>query len=345
MTPARREAAFWITVLFGSLVFLWLFEAILLPFVVGMAIGYFLDPVVERLTRYGISRTVAAGTLIVGAFAIGVTALVLLVPVVIQQLTALVQDLPGLLATARERIATSLTPLTDAFAPPLDHVATQAVEQGGRAVLGVIGQGLALVNVVSLLAITPLVSFYLLRDWPRIVAEIDGWLPRAHAETIRQQARAIDEVLAGFARGSAIVCTLLATFYALALTLAGLDFGLVIGFIAGGLSFVPYLGFVVGLLSSVGMATYQFWPEWSRIAIVVAIFFIGQWGSDYFLTPRLVGTRANVHPLWILFSIFAGGAVFGFVGVLLAVPACAAIGVLVRFAIARYKTSQIYLGP
>ena len=345
MTSPRREAAFWITLLLGSLVFLWLFDAILLPFVVGMAIGYFLDPVVERLTRYGISRAAAAGTLIAGAFAIGIAAIVLLLPVVIHQLTALVQDLPGLLATVRERIASSVTPFTDAFAPPLDQVATQAVEQGGRVALGVIGRGLALVNVASLLAITPLVSFYLLRDWPRIVAEIDGWLPRAHADTIRQQARAIDEVLAGFARGSAIVCTLLATFYAVALTLAGLDFGLVIGLVAGALSFVPYLGFLVGLLSSVGMATYQFWPVWGRIAIVLAIFFVGQWGSDYFLTPRLVGKRANVHPLWILFSVFAGGTVFGFVGVLLAVPACAAIGVLVRFAIARYKTSQIYLGP
>jgi predicted PurR-regulated permease PerM len=212
-------------------------------------------------------------------------------------------------------------------------------------VLGMLGRGVALVNLASLLAITPLVSFYLLRDWPRIVAELDGWLPRAHAETIRQQARAIDDVLAGYARGAAIVCSLLAAFYAIALTIVGLDFGLVIGLVAGGLSFVPYLGFVVGLLSSVGMAVYQFWPEWIRIAVVLAIFFVGQWGTDYFLTPRLVGKRANVHPLWILFSVFAGGAVFGFVGVLLAVPACAAIGVLVRFAIARYKTSRIYLGP
>lgn len=345
MSAARREAAFWIAVLLGSLTFLWLFEAILLPFVVGMAIGYFLDPIVERLTRYGVSRAIAAGTLIVGAFVIGLTAIALLLPVVIQQLTALVQDLPSLLATARENIAAAITPLTNAFAPPLDQVATQAVEQASRLVLGILGRGLALVNVVSLLAITPLVSFYLLRDWPRILGEIDGWLPREHADTIRAQARAIDEVLAGFARGSAIVCTLLAAFYALALTLAGLDFGLIIGLVAGGLSFVPYLGFIVGLLSSVGMAAYQFWPEWLRIGIVLAIFFVGQWGTDYFLTPRLVGTRANVHPLWILFSVFAGGAVFGFVGVLIAVPACAAIGVLVRFAIARYKTSRIYLGP
>jgi predicted PurR-regulated permease PerM len=345
LSAARREAAFWVAVLVGILAFLWLFEAILLPFVVGMAIGYFLDPIVERLSHYGVSRALSAGALIVGAFAIGVTTLVLLVPVVIQQVTALVQDLPSLLATVRERIAVSLTPFTDAFAPPLDHVATQAIEQGSRAALGMIGRALAFVNVVSLLAITPLVSFYLLRDWPRIVAEVDGWLPRAYAETIRQQARAIDEVLAGFARGSAIVCALLAAFYAAALTLAGLNFGLVIGLVAGALSFVPYLGFLVGLLSSVGMATYQFWPEWGRIAVVLVIFFSGQWVSDYFLTPRLVGTRANLHPLWILFSIFAGGAVLGFVGVLLAVPACAAIGVLVRFGIAHYKASRIYLGP
>lgn len=339
-----REAAFWLAVLLGSLAFLWLFEAILLPFVVGMAIGYFLDPVVERLTRLGFTRATAAGGIILSAFALGVTALVFVVPLVVQQGSALVEHLPSLAAAARERIASLVAPMSAAFAPPLDEVVSQAAEHASRIAIGMLGHGLALVNLASLLAVTPLVSFYLLRDWPRIVADIDGWLPRAYAETIREQARAIDEVLAGFVRGAAIVCALLAAFYALALTLAGLDFGLVVGLVAGGLSFVPYLGFAIGLVASVGMAAYQFWPEWTRIAIVVAIFFAGQWGSDYYLTPRLVGKRANLHPLWILFSIFAGGAVFGFVGILLAVPACAAIGVLVRFAIARYKTSWIYLG-
>jgi predicted PurR-regulated permease PerM len=192
--------------------------------------------------------------------------------------------------------------------------------------------------------VTPLVAFYLLRDWPRIVARIDGWLPRAHAATIREQARAIDVVLAGFARGAAIVCAALAVFYGVALSAVGLDFALLIGLVAGGLSFVPYLGAGLGLASSLGVALYQFWPDWVRVLVVLGIFMAGQIVSDYVLTPRLVGDRVGLHPLWVIFGVFAGGALFGFAGMLLAVPACAVIGVLARFALARYQASPLYTG-
>ncbi len=349
----QRETVFWSAVL-ASLVFLvWLLSAVLLPFVVGMAIGYFLDPVVEYLARRGLSRGAAAGLLIVGSFAISALGFVLVLPVLIEQALDVCRRIPDVLAAQHDWLEPVLDRLMVGVrttpAGDLSRPLVAFMERSGSAVAGllgnVVGQGLALVNVLSLLAITPLVAFYLLRDWPSIIAEIDGWLPRAHAATIREQARQIDAVLAGFARGMAIVCGTLSLFYALTLSVMRLDFALVIGVTAGALSFVPYLGFAVGLVSSVGVALWQFWPEWPRVVLVLGIFLVGQVVSDYVLTPRLVGERAGLHPLWVIFAVFAGGALFGFVGMLLAVPGCAAIGVLARFAVARYKESETYQGP
>jgi predicted PurR-regulated permease PerM len=177
-----------------------------------------------------------------------------------------------------------------------------------------------------------------------VIETVDGWLPLEHAATIREQAHAIDVVLAGYVRGVATVCLTLAAFYAIALSVVGLNFGLTIGLIAGAISFIPYVGTFVGLVTSVGVAALQFWPDWVMIAVVLGIFFSGQILTDYVLTPRLVGDRIGLHPLWVIFGLFAGGALFGFLGILLAMPVCAAIGVLTRFAIAQYKESELYLG-
>ena len=348
----RRETVFWVAVGGGAGVLVWLLRDILLPFVLGMAVGYLLDPVVERLNRAGLSRTAAASLLILGSFGMGLALLVLLVPLLVEQAFAFARQFPGLVAALQQQLqplatrvlagmrATSAGDLTQPVAEAVQKVLGSATGLLG----GVMTRGLALVNLLSLLAVTPLVAFYLLRDWPRILEEVDGWLPRAHADTIRTQLRAIDEVLARFARGAAIVCTVLGVFYAVALSLVGLDFALVIGLGAGMVSFVPYLGAAVGLLSSLGVATYQFWPAWGRVAAVFGIFLTGQLLSDYVLTPRLVGDRIGLHPLWVIFGVFAGGALFGFVGMLLAVPVCAAIGVLARFAITRYTESELYRG-
>lgn len=348
----QRETVFWFAVLGGVVLLVWLLSAVLLPFVVGMAIGYFLDPVVERLARYGLSRGRAAGLLIVGWFALGALSLVLVLPALIEQALDINRRLPEVLAAShkwlqplvdRTLIGVRTTPAGD-LSQPLGVLMERAGSTIATLLANVVSQGLALANVLSLLAITPLVAFYLLRDWPLIIAEIDSCLPQGQAATIREQAHRIDAVLAGFARGAAIVCGALSLFYAVALSLVGLDFALVIGVTAGALSFVPYLGFVIGLVSSVGVALWQFWPEWLRVVLVLVIFLVGQVVSDYVLTPRLVGERTGLHPLWVIFAVFAGGALFGFVGMLLAVPACAAIGVLARFAVARYKESETYRG-
>ena len=201
--------------------------------------------------------------------------------------------------------------------------------------------GLAIVNVLALVFITPIVTFFLLRDWDEMVARIDKWLPRQWAPVIREQATLIDETLAGFVRGQSLVCLLLGTFYAIGLTIVGLEFGIVIGMLAGILSFIPYVGTIVGFVLSVGLAFAQY-PDWLPIFIVVGIFLAGQAIEGNFLTPKLVGERVGLHPVWVIFALLAGGSLFGFVGVLLAVPVAAVIGVLARFALGRYLQSGYY---
>jgi predicted PurR-regulated permease PerM len=348
----RRDLLFWALVLGGLLVFLWLLADVLLPFVLGMAIAYVLDPVVVWLTRHHVSRATAAGLLVGGSFVVSVVAMLVVGPVVIEQAGRFLERVPDLLASAY-RLAMPLLQhgLDRLGVSPRGEVPDALVQAGPRLTgiladwaAGLLGRGVALVNLLGLLSVTPLVAFYLLRDWPKVVTEVDGWLPRKHAEEIRALARDADRVLAGFARGAALVCASVAMFYAIALSLAGLDFGLLIGLVAGGLSFVPYLGALVGLSASVGMALIQFGPHWPRVALVAGIFVTGNVISDYVITPRVVGDRIGLHPLWLLFGVFAGGALFGFVGMLIAVPACAVIGVVARFAIGRYKASSYYGG-
>jgi predicted PurR-regulated permease PerM len=203
---------------------------------------------------------------------------------------------------------------------------------------------MALVNLLSLLIVTPIVAFYLLADWDHLVARVDHWLPRDHAEAVRAVARDIDAAMAGFIRGQGTVCLLLGAFYAVALTLAGLKFGLAIGLGAGLLTFIPYVGAIVGGVLAVGVALVQFWPDFGSILVIVAIFAVGQFIEGNFLSPKLVGKSVGLHPVWLMFALFAFGYVFGFVGLLLAVPLAAAAGVLVRFALAQYLASKLYLG-
>jgi predicted PurR-regulated permease PerM len=194
------------------------------------------------------------------------------------------------------------------------------------------------------MTVTPIVAFYLLTDWDRIVAKVDHWLPRDHVDTIRQIAREIDSAMAGFIRGQGTVCLVLGLFYAIALSIAGLNFGLLIGLAAGLLSFVPYIGTIIGGVTAIGTGLVQFWPNWVHVLIILGIFAAGQLLEGNFLSPKLVGHRIGLHPVWLMFALFAFGYLFGFVGLLLAVPLAAAVGVLVRFGLKQYLKSPFYLG-
>jgi len=203
--------------------------------------------------------------------------------------------------------------------------------------------GMALVNVTTFVLVTPIVAFYLLRDWDRLIGWVDALIPRPHVEIVRDQARQVDYTLAGFVRGQATVCVVLGLGYGLALSLAGLEFGFVIGILSGILAFIPYVGSIFGLFASVGLALLQF-DDPVRIGIIAGIFIVGQVLEGNVLTPKLVGERVGLHPVWVIFSLFAGGAVLGFMGMLLALPVAASVGVLTRFAVAQYRQSPIYLG-
>ena len=347
----ERQLRFWLIGFAVFLVALYLLRGVLLPFVAGMAVAYLLDPVCDRLEAWGLSRTLATTVLTVLFLVVAVAAVVLLIPVLAGQVASLLERVPDLIEALRG-LSTRLLAIVEARVDPamIERIegavagsADRLVAWGTKFLGQVISGGVALANLISLLVITPVVAFYLLRDWDRIVARIDAWLPREHAETIRERVREVDRTLAGFLRGQGTVCLILGLFYAIALSIAGLDFGLVVGLVAGLLSFIPYVGAIIGLVLSVGLALLQF-DDWLRVAIVAGIFFVGQAVEGNFLTPKLVGESVGLHPVWIIFGLLAGGALFGFVGVLLAIPAAAVIGVGVRFALDRYLQSPYYRG-
>lgn len=347
---AARQALFWLWGVAALVAALYLFRGILLPFVVGMAVAYFFDPAVDRLELWRLPRGIAAALVLALFFAAGLMAMVLLVPLIQAQLVNFIESVPDYVAWFREKVLPHLQALyarlpvegVEDLRGPAGTYAADVIAWMGRVARGLWSEGLALLNLLSLLFVTPIVAFYLLRDWDRIVARIDGWLPRAHAGVIREQLRLIDTTLAGFVRGVGLTCLALAAFYGVALTLIGLDYGLVVGIAAGLISFIPYFGALAGLVVATALAFFQF-SEWLPIALVVATFVVGQAVEGNFLTPRLVGKRIGLHPVWVLFALFAGGALFGFVGVLLAVPVAAVIGVLGRFAVGRYLESPLYL--
>jgi len=348
---AERKALFWIAgfAIFAAL--LYALSSILAPFVAGLAVAYFFDPLADRLEKAGVSRGLAAGLIILAFLGLATVILVLLLPLLQAQILGLVAAIPGLVDVLRERIQ----PVMDLLSKNLssgeianlkgaaESFAGDILAWFGGLVRGVWSGGMAFFNVASLVVITPLVAFYLLRDWDRIVSRFDHLLPRRSIDTFHQQFAAIDSTIAAFVRGQASVCLVLAVYYAIGLSLAGLDFGLLVGLGTGLLAFIPYVGASIGLLTGIGIALVQF-SDWQPVLVVVAVFIAGQTAESYILTPNLVGDRVGLHPIWIIFALLAGGALFGLTGVLLAVPVTAVIGVLIRFGVAQYLQSPFYDG-
>ncbi len=340
-------------ILFALVFAVWLFSAILTPFVLAGCIAYFMDPPATRLSRLGVPRSLSAFLLILALAAFALLALLLLYPLLIAQITILVQRLPSYVVGIGTLVRDALERAQEAFGPEVvdtrlrDLAVTQAGQMVtflGTAVARLIGGGVALFNVFTLVVVTPVVAFYLLRDWPRIVARVESWLPRRSAHTLRQLARDTDRVLSAWLRGQLLCCAVLAIYYAVALSLIGLELGLIVGLMAGALSFIPYVGSLTGFVVAVLLAAAQF-GSWSGVGLVVAIFVVGQTVEGYVIYPRLLGDRVELHAVWVIFALFAGGVAFGFLGVLLAVPMAAAIGVIARFWLRRYLESPLYLDP
>lgn len=344
-----RQLKFWLGSVTVLGLKLWIFSPILLPFVLGAVIAYLLNPVVNALGQFKISRVFSTLLILGGFFAFVLTGLGILFPIVSAEIMKLLKSTPDYL--------NQLWAMTEPYRASLEkHIGDEEIEQlrsnleasSGKLLSlsqdflgGLVSSGNALLGFMSILVITPVVAFYMMIEWPRITKWIDSFIPKHHYTSVRDLLDEINEKLSGFIRGQFLVAFVLGVFYATAMKIAGLNFGLVIGISAGLLSIIPMVGSTIGLLAGVTVAYFQTY-EFSYVATIAAIFLAGQLFEGYVLTPKLVGDRVGLHPLWILFALMAGGALFGFVGVLIAVPVAAVVSVLAAFVLKQYKQSVYY---
>lgn len=344
---ARKQTVYWSIAAAVFLFLLWLLSSALLPFVLGGAIAYILDPIADWLERCGFSRVWATVTITIVAILVFVLVTLLVLPVLIEQMIGLVDTIPKLLGDFRDFLVSRFPDLLDGeseLSQSLASVATTFQSQFGDVLNGVLTSAAGALNIALLVFLVPVITFYLLIDWDRMVAEIDKLLPRDQAPILRQLASDINKMLASFIRGQGLVGLILGTYYAISLMLIGLNFGLIVGAVAGLVTFIPYVGALVGGVLALGLALYQFWGEWIWVGGVAGIFFFGQFVEGNILTPKLVGGSIGLHPVWLIFALSAFGSLFGFVGMLVAVPVAAAIGVVARFGLERYKASPMYQG-
>lgn len=339
-----RPSRIWIATLAAVVAAVVLLHEILLPFVAAIALAYLLDPVVEWFEQKGVNRA-AAGLGLIILFYVGLAgALVIAIPVVGSELAILVDKLPEYIRQLEDLVSDPKRPwlrkivgegLLEAE-QSAGQLATMAADWIPSLLRSVWSDSQALISIFSLLFVTPIITFYLLKGWKHLIAAIDHSIPTAQRETIRTLAGELDNTIAGFLRGQGTICLALALYYALALWMTGLNHGILIGLAAGLISFIPYLGMLIGLVVSLFVVLLQFWPSWTLIPIVVGIFVVGQGIADYVLAPFLVAERIHLSPVEVMFAIAAFGYLFGFVGLLIAVPLAAAIGVVIRFATKQY---------
>ena len=358
----QRQVVIWILLLCGFAYALYQLSSVLMPFVAGLTIGYLLDPLADRLERLGLRR-LGATILILFLFLVAIVLLtIMLVPVLVHQFTALLDNLPGLASKLQDLIlsgsrylqryggdALKRFGLNDGMTPAdIQNSLGSMVGQGSAYLIGLLRSiwsgGQALFGLFSLVVVTPVIAFYILLDWKRMVAAVDGWVPLEHRDDVRSVARDIDAALAGFVRGQFIVSLFLGLWYGVGLTLIGLNFGFLIGMTGGLLSFIPYVGSLAVLIFSMIVALVQGWPDWSLMAFTFAVVASGQFLEGNVLSPNLVGASVGLHPVWIIFALLAFGTLFGFTGLMVAVPVAAAAGVILRFSLRKYLVSPLYTG-
>jgi predicted PurR-regulated permease PerM len=349
--PFQRQVVFWLAALAVFIFLLWLLRGILLPFVAGLAIAYLLNPLTDRLVKLGLNRMIAALLIIAVAVLTFMVIILLVAPLIGGQLGSLIDSIPGYVTKLQTLINDQSKPwlqklLGAGFSPTKSFggLVTQGMGWVTTFLKSLWSGGQALVSLFSLIVVAPVVAFYLITDWHRMVDTVDGWIPVHHRDTVHTLVREIDATISGYVRGQTMVCLVLGAFYAIALTLSGLKFGLLIGVLSGAITFIPYVGSLTGLVLSVGVAVAQFWPQYTSILIVLGIFLVGQFLEGNVLSPKLVGESVGLHPVWVIFALLAFGYLFGFVGLLVAVPVSATIGVLCRFGLRQYLASSFYTG-
>lgn len=343
----QEQVRYWGIGLAVFVVLLWLLADALLPFVMGAAIAYLTDPWADWLEDHGLSRILATVVITVCSVGAVIVGVLLVVPLLVEQVQQVVDRVPAYIEQGRE-VMVKWLPEAEAEGSFLYKALNNLRENAQSWSVGLLQRvgsfGIAVANLLAVVLVTPVVAFYLLMDWDDMVAGIDDYLPREHRDEIRYIAAELDRVLSGFVRGQLTVCMILGIFYAVALMVVGLNFGLLIGVFAGLISFIPFVGSIMGGLLSIGVAISQFWDDPVWVAVVAVIFGIGQVVEGNFLTPKLVGDKVGLHPVWLMFALSAFGVVFGFVGLLVAVPAAAAIGVVGRYMLERYKGGRLYQG-
>ncbi|MFO1104801.1 MAG: AI-2E family transporter [Amaricoccus sp.] len=344
---ARQQWGIWGVACGLALVFLWLLAGVLLPFIAGAALAYMLDPLADRLERLGLGRITATSVIAVSLVLVFVLILLLVVPTLIAQSQSLTATVPDYIAQLTSFLGERFPGLFDEHSALRRNLASaeSMVRDGGITVLNqVLVSSLKVVDFLVILVVTPVVAFYLLLDWDKMVIKVNGALPRAHAPTIRRLAREIDAVLAGFVRGQLSVCLILGTYYAIAMMVVGLPFGVLVGMVSGLIAFIPFVGSAIGLILAVGIALFTFWETPIWIFATAGLFLFGQFVEGNILSPWLIGKSVGLHPVTLILALSVFGALFGFAGLLIAVPVAAALGVLSRFAFEQYLASPLYSG-
>jgi len=350
MPRVKFQVRFWFLAFALFVTVIWVLKPVLLPFLVGMIVAYFLNPVVDKLGDRNIPRWISALGVLLGFGLIVAVALTITLPLLQNQIGALIDAVPGYIETLRAHYVPWIENWLARFAPEdvekLRGAAGQSVGEAagwiGNVLKQIVSSGVALFDIMALMIITPVVAFYMLRDWHKLTHSIDSLFPRRYYDVIQTQLNEIDNTLSGFIRGQALVCLALGLLYSIGLSAVGLKYGAAIGITAGVLSFIPYVGTAFGWITSLILAFIQFDNDWTHIGMVLGVFLLGHVMEAYVLTPRLVGKRVGLHPVWVLFALITGAKLMGFTGVLIAVPAAAVIGVLTRFALRQYKASAVY---
>jgi predicted PurR-regulated permease PerM len=358
-----RQIAFWVAAFVALGVLLHVLGGAVTPFILGIVLGYLLDPIVHRLERFGLNRLGASILILVVFVVVFAIILVVLAPILGEQFIAFTQKLPSYVTRLQSLAVDQGNALLEKYGGPwrdrlglgaplsslqIQNSIGDLVTQGGQWLLNALRSlasgGAAIFSFLSFVVFTPVVAFYMLLDWDKMLATVDSWLPLDHRDGLRQIAREINHALAGFMRGQSLVCLFLGLWYGIGLSLIGLDFGFLIGVIGGVLSFIPYVGSLTALVLSLGVAIVQGWPSWNLFLLALGVVGVGQFLEGNVLSPRLVGHSIGLHPVWLMFALVAFGALFGFTGLLIAVPMSAAIGVLARHLLGLYLTSPFYRG-